>query len=592
MYCPRCGKENSENVSWCCFCGASFEAPEDGFAPPAEQPERAAVPVRPTAPPVRKKAPSGSRGEHSQRAAEKPSRRKKRRGRGLLWLLILLLLALAFTACLLFLPSFGGFVREHLPFRTDTQREGDLPIAQEPAPGSGKADGQTPGGGKGDAPRTEPSADEQSGAEAPAAVQTDAVPAVTENWSEVYRSFVLYQNTVYEDYGSSLFGGKTFQLGSQRYYQDMYTFPKFSLHDMDADGVPELIAFNGASALAEKLDYVYTCRDNGILYLGTVGFRGCELFCYDGAAFPGLFCSEGNNGVYRTEYYTIENGRIVTEHVKDFSRSDSGEERPVQITADGALYALSVSGGERKLVFYTMDEIRAMGWESFVETVLPGVSVPASAQQSARGSVVSMTQEQQRAANLFLSNFSEQHAFEMRGFDAGSWDLDELVNFAYLYCKINRHSSLSVAQSGGSSYYTLSLADANAVWQRHFGLTLREDEAAQFPQLDQSAYGPYRSFYSDGAFCFPAADGESYNRFTVVRQMEQLDDGTFRLLFDIYSIDLEVYSGSVDNRYYDLTAAAAGADRSLTRQASGTAIVRPYVNNGNQTYQLIRYSIQ
>ena len=591
MYCPQCGKDNTDNVKWCCWCGALLEAPEAAYAPPPVQAERESEPVRPAAPPVRKSAPSGGSGKHGRKSGpDRPPRRRKKR-RGLLWLLlILLLLALLFFACMFFLPSFGGFVREHLPFRDSVQEDEKIASWQELIPGSG----QKPAEGTGGAPQAEPSAGGQPDAGLSAPAQSEAAPAVSENWSEAYRNFVLNQDVVYEDYGSQLFGGKTFTLGSQRYYQDMYTFPKFSLHDMDADGVPELIAFNGATALAEKLDYVYTCRDNSILYLGTVGFRGCELFCYDGAAFPGLFCSEGNNGVYRTEYYTIGNDRIVTEHVRDFSRQDNGEEYSVQITADNALYALSVSGGERTLVFYTTDEIRAMGWESFVETVLPGVTVPAQEPQAQQGSVVSMTQEQQRAASLFLSNFAEQHSFEARGFDAGSPDLDDLVSFAYLYCKINRHSSLSVAQSGGSSYYTLSRADANAVWQRHFGITLSESEAAQYPQRDQSAYGQFRSFYSDGSFYFPAADGESYNRLAIARQMEDLGNGTYQVLFDIYKLDIAEYqrgNGSVDSAYYSLSADEARTNRNLTWQASGTAVVRPYVNNGNQTYQLVRYSV-
>ena len=217
--------------------------------------------------------------------------------------------------------------------------------------------------------------------------------------------------------------------------------------------------------------------------------------------------------------------------------------------------------------------------------------VPAG-QAGAVGTVISMGVQQQFAANIFLSNFSEQHAFEKRGFDVNSRNLDDLVVFAYLYCKINRRSALNTAEVNGSYYYTVSLDEANRIWNRHFGITLSEAEAAQYPLATQ-VNARYSNFYASGNFYFPAADGESYNRFTVVRQMEDLGNENYRLLFDIYKLDINEYwrYNGVDSGFYYLTASEAERDSRLTWDSSGFAYVRPYVNNGNPTYQLLRYAL-
>ena len=200
--------------------------------------------------------------------------------------------------------------------------------------------------------------------------------------------------------------------------------------------------------------------------------------------------------------------------------------------------------------------------------------------------------EQQYAANIFLSNFSEQHAFENHVFSVGNPNINDLINFAYIYCKINKRSLLSTAQIGNSYYYTLSLTDTNTVLYRHFGLTLSEEEAARFP-VNSDASSSYQSFYSDRTFYFPAADGENYNRLTIVKQIESLEDGRYRMYFDIYKLDIDEYwrANGVDSGFYALNSTEAAQDYRLSWEKAGTAIVIPFTRDGIATYQLLGYSV-
>ena len=382
-------------------------------------------------------------------------------------------------------------------------------------------------------------------------------------WSEVYENFVLNQNVTYNDSGSMLMDENSFTVNGVQFFKGKYSEPKFSLYDMDGNGVPELIIYNGASALAAGAVHVFACENGQVIYLGKIGFRGCELYCCEGSSLQGLFCTDGNNGVFRTEYYELQNGGIVSQEL-DASSIDN-----------------DIRG---YLSFYTIDEIRAMGWDAFINAAQSRTikqseeAVPVSVQRTE----IPMDSNAQYTANIFLSNFSEQSAFERNGFDVSSPNYDELIQFVYLYCKINRRSELNIETTPDGSFYTITLDTVNNVLNRHFGITLSQEQASQI--------GSYRN----GSFYFIAADGEAYNKLTVVNKMESLGNDTYELSFDIYTLNLDVYysnNGAVDSGYYYTTADGARADYNLIWKASGTALVKPYDHDGIHTMQLIRYSV-
>ncbi len=542
MICPNCKRDNTENTRWCCYCGALFEKPE--------------------ARPARHGVPAGPVPQQRVQTAEAP--RSKKRGPVFPWFpVILSLLVIGVFVCAVFVPSFSDALMKKLPLREN----GSAAASAEPfeerranEPDPYKLPAESAAGNAGDPFAEQPVA----------ARQTDP-----NSWSDAYRAYVLDRDVVFDGVVSTVIGEKTYTMDGLQYFKSDYSEPRFSLYDLDLSGTPELIVYNGAASMAGGVDYVFTFEQGGVRPLGQIGFRACQLYAVDDPAYPGLFCTDGNNGLAKTEYYTLQNGSIGTQEL----------DRP--------------SDAIRTLPFSTGDEIRAMGWDEFVRLLADTRTEAASAstpqQQTAeqRGTVIPIESGVQYAANIFLSSFSEQHAFERNGFDADRYDARELAAFAYLHCVINRQDALRVeriqlpSQDMEHAYFTFSLDTVNDILYRHFGITLRDDELLQQSWNEQF-------FYVEGNFYIIASSGEAYNRLTVVRQIEQLPDGNFRLLFDIYGEDILLYrqaNDAVDNSYYYLTSSAAEADPNFTREAAGTAIVRSYVHDGMPTMQLIRYSV-
>ena len=85
--------------------------------------------------------------------------------------------------------------------------------------------------------------------------------AAREAWSEAFYNFTL--------------GGEYlkceqvyYPLGRDPYDVDGYYNVRFGLHDIDGDGIPELIAFNGARDIA-WISYIYTWWNGKVTYLGS-----------------------------------------------------------------------------------------------------------------------------------------------------------------------------------------------------------------------------------------------------------------------------------------------------------------------------------
>ena len=105
-------------------------------------------------------------------------------------------------------------------------------------------------------------------------------------------------------------------------------------------------------------------------------------------------------------------------------------------------------------------------------------------------------------------------------------------------------------------------------------------------------------WYENGRFYYPAGDGESYNRFTVVDEAYKLSDGTCRFRFTIYELDLDIYWDElgIPLKYYHLTpaeAAQSAAEGSITAKRTGTALCSPiyWESSGREMYLLEYYEL-
>ena len=95
-----------------------------------------------------------------------------------------------------------------------------------------------------------------------------------------------------------------------------------------------------------------------------------------------------------------------------------------------------------------------------------------------------------------------------------------------------------------------------------------------------------------GRFYAPAADGEAWNAFAVVRDCLQLPGGNVRLNYDVYTLNLDEYwQSGMDGALYYLSASEAEAMAKtgrITKISSGWAEATPVQQEGHDGYYLIR----
>lgn len=227
--------------------------------------------------------------------------------------------------------------------------------------------------------------------------------------------------------------------------------------------------------------------------------------------------------------------------------------------------------------------VSCAGVKKDVKVYTKSATTPAPSAPSG-GSPVKLEGDTLYRINIFLSNFSEQ---QIKTFTASTVADDYLLRFVELYCKIN-HNKL-ISYYGGEE--CLSLSDMNTYMNRFFGRTVNPYEGQSY-LLD--AWNEFH--YSGGYFRFPAADGGSFNYFTVVDEMLANSDGTYTVHFQNYMLGLEEYwnTPGVDNSFYKLNhdqVANMVWNYRVTPVQGGTAVVRDYNFNGSKTYQILSYEV-
>ena len=172
--------------------------------------------------------------------------------------------------------------------------------------------------------------------------------------------------------------------------------------------------------------------------------------------------------------------------------------------------------------------------------------------------------------NRFMSYFSEQ-SFGIYNADQ-TGNTDALLAFAYSYLRINEPDVLEPAQDG-TSRIMLRADDVDRVVYRFFGATVEHTKDTYF---------------------FPMADEDTQTFFSIVEEISENGDGTYRVEFTTWELssDGKRYS-TVPDECYSLNSSTVygckyGSDISFA--GSGTAVIREYTDDDNTTYQLISYA--
>lgn len=142
----------------------------------------------------------------------------------------------------------------------------------------------------------------------------------------------------------------------------------FSLHDMDANGVPELIIYNGGENEAVAGYHAFAFDGAKTVYLGVLGYRKGYFNIINNTDFPGLYYINGNNGTFLGTYYTLREGNLITEIVltKNINSFDEYKsENITKNTTNNALFTACSNDIGEILPVFTAEEVDQMGWNSF-----------------------------------------------------------------------------------------------------------------------------------------------------------------------------------------------------------------------------------
>ena len=176
---------------------------------------------------------------------------------------------------------------------------------------------------------------------------------------QVYFDFIMN--------GGYLKAGQDYYVPTGNFYDGQGAL--FALRDLDADGIPELIATNGYESHADAGGYAYTCRNGKAVYLGYVPIDEyiSQLTYYpDNTKYTGLISSGGGMGYIYVQYVTIRDGKLVCEPVLS-SEETSGRIRYTRETSDTELYDLVRSDQPRtSMEGFTPEWIGTNGWDAFL----------------------------------------------------------------------------------------------------------------------------------------------------------------------------------------------------------------------------------
>ncbi|MCL2662979.1 MAG: hypothetical protein FWE83_06570 [Oscillospiraceae bacterium] len=211
-------------------------------------------------------------------------------------------------------------------------------------------------------------------------------PFLAPSWYTAYMDFILDEMFLYSRY-TYFPDCEEFYFNNEGYYHeyalfhivrdidilDFYKYSrgiKFSLHDINDDGIPELIIHSGGWAAFISVWYVYTYIDGEVKE--AQGIYESNLKHAPGTDFPGLFVFNALTGERFDHYIELVDGlATIAEIVRESTHiliDDKFVSTEIYRTPNEDLFRAFEISQNHPVVFHTLDEIRTMGWDRFVRS--------------------------------------------------------------------------------------------------------------------------------------------------------------------------------------------------------------------------------
>ena len=146
----------------------------------------------------------------------------------------------------------------------------------------------------------------------------------------------------------------------------------FALRDLDNNGVPEILVDNESEFSAGWMSYVLGYSNGTVYWAGEAGNLGPASIIAKDPKYPGVFAENGRGGSGYCEYFTLKNGKVVSETVLESTFGDP-DYQEWRVTKDVGLY--NAYKNSAVLQDYTYAQIKSMGWDAFAAKY--GFSKPA-----------------------------------------------------------------------------------------------------------------------------------------------------------------------------------------------------------------------
>jgi len=190
-----------------------------------------------------------------------------------------------------------------------------------------------------------------------------------------------------------------------------------------------------------------------------------------------------------------------------------------------------------------------------------------------------LSNEEKRKLNVFFSNFAEA-SFEE--YDCDNISAETLIAFAFAHNRINR-TSKEEYDMFTSPYFESIMGIRTEVMDKiigkYFGVSVPHNDT-----VSKNKFGRYDGWaFKDGYVYTCAADGAFYDYCAVATTLADMGDGTYLAEYDVYSTELD----GMDKKYYSYTPEQAQEDSALEFCGAYTAIIKPAVVDGKNTWQLL-----